>query len=274
MKVVFHQVTPAAQESFRVLELRGPTSACSWHFHPEYQIGLVLRGSGHRIVGDNLSPHVWQFEDSPERPRREVHALVVYFKEDSLGAGFFSRPEAAAIRRLLQRAAVGLAAGGRTRRAAAAILQEMPARAGFDRVLDLLRVLHLLAGSEELRPIASAGFAPRLPDLAGERIRRVTDYVQQHLADELGRDRVAALACLSPGAFSRFFRARTGKTFQDFVTELRIGRACRLLGEVELNVTEVAQMCGFGNAASFNRAFRRVKRINPTEFRRQMQVRN
>jgi len=288
MKVAYHQVTQTAQESFRVMELRGPGYQCTWHFHPEFQIGLVLQGTGHRIVGDNISPleagdlallgpnlpHAWQFEASASGARRELHAIIVYFREDSLGADFLQRPEAAPIRRLLRRAATGLSVKGRARRAAAALLTAMAAHEGFQRVLDLLQLLHLLAGSDELVPICSAGFLPRLPDQDGERLRRVCELIQQRLGEPLHRDEVAKLAHFSPAAFSRFFKARTGKTFHDFVTELRIGRACRLLSEHELNVTEVALACGFANVASFNRAFRRTKQANPTQFRKKLQAMN
>ena len=270
------------------MELRGPDYRCTWHFHPEFQIGLVLQGEGHRIVGDNISPlepgdlsllgpnlpHAWQFENATARPRREHHAIIVCFKEDSLGADFLKRPEADAIRRLLKRAAVGLQAKGRTRRAAAALVPAMPGHDGFQRVIDLLQLLHLLAGSEELVPISSAGYLPRLPDRYGERRRRICDLIQQRIVEPLHRDDIAAAAHFSPAAFSRFFKARTGKTFHGFVTELRLGRACRLLGELELNVTEVALACGFASVASFNRSFRRVKRMNPTEFRKKLRALN
>lgn len=288
MKVVYHQVMQPAEESFRVLEVRGTNHPCSWHFHPEYQLGLLLKGSGHRIVGDSLAPlevgdvsllgpnlpHVWQFEREGAEYAPEVHAVIIYFREDSLGAGFFERPEAAEVKRLLSRSTVGLAAKGRAGREAAALMQTLAAHSGFLRVLDLLRILHLLANSEELVPICSAGFMPQLPDQEGERLRRVCSMIQERIGEPLHRDAIAAEAHLSPAAFSRFFKARTGKTFQDFVSELRIGRACRLLGEQEMNVTEIAFACGFGNVASFNRSFRRAKKMNPTAFRRKLRALN
>lgn len=288
MKVTYHQVMQTAQESFRLLELRGPNYNCTWHFHPEYQIGLVLKGSGHRIVGDNISPlepgdlallgpnlpHAWQFEDPPPGRARELHGIIIYFKEDSLGEDFFKRPEAERVRRVLNRAAVGLQVLGKTRRQAAALIQAMPAHEGFQRLLDLLQLLHLLATSEELVPICSLGFMPNLPDHEGERLRKVCGLIQQRLAEPIHRDEIARLAHFSPGAFSRFFKLRTGKTFHDFVTELRIGRACRLLSEHEMNITEVALACGFGNVASFNRSFRRAKKVNPTDFRKKLQALN
>jgi len=288
MKVTYHQVTSTPQESLRLLELRGPSYHCTWHFHPEYQLGLVIKGAGHRIVGDNIGPleagevsllgpnlpHAWQFDEPTSKRDRELQCVIVYFKEDFLGPDFLKRPEVEHIRRLLKRAATGLQIRGKTRRAAATLLQAMPAHEGFQRVLDLLELLHLLASSEELVPICSSGFLPKLPDQNGERLRKICELIQERIAEPIHRDDIAAAAHFSPGAFSRFFKARTGKTFHDFVTELRIGRACRLLAEQEMNVTEVALACGFANVASFNRSFRRMKRVNPTEFRKRMPALN
>lgn len=287
MKMTYHQVQPTPEESFRVLELRGPHYHCTWHFHPEYQLGIVLKGAGHRIVGDSIAPleagdisllgpnlpHAWQFETAPGA-RRELHGIVVYFKEDSLGPGFFTRPEAQRILRLLKRASVGLQVLGRTRRDVTPLLEAMPRAEGFQRVIILLQVLHRLAQSEEVVPICSPGFMPKGPDREGERLRRICDLIQQRLAEPLHRDDVARQANFSPAAFSRFFKKRTGKTFHDFVAELRVGRACRLLGEQELNVTEIAYACGFTNIASFNRCFRRAKQAAPTEYRRKLLAMN
>ena len=288
MNITYHQVTRDAGESLRVIEVRGPTYKCTWHFHPEFQLGLVVQGSGHRIVGDSIAPletgdlsllgpnlpHAWQFENPAGRQPRELHGIIVYFAPDFPSADFLAKPEAERLRRLLERARLGLQVMGRTRRAAAEILQKMPQHDAMQRVIDLLQTLHLLAASEEIVPIASPGFVEAQSTADGERLRRVCEIIQQRLAEPLRRDDIAAEAHFSPAAFSRFFHSRTGKTFQEFVTDLRIGRACRLLGGREMNVTEVALACGFSSIASFNRTFRRVKKVNPTEYRRQLELMN
>jgi AraC-like DNA-binding protein len=228
-----------------------------------------LHAGDFALLGPNL-PHAWQFEKSNAPGAKDIHSIIVYFREDSLGADFFSRPEAATVRRLLRRATVGLAAKGRTRRECAAQVQAMAGHTGMQRVIDLLQILHRLATSEEVVPICSVGFTPELPDAEGEKLRRVCALIQERIAEPLHRDEIAAAAHFSPAAFSRFFKARTGKTFHDFVTELRVGRACRLLAERELNITEIAFASGFASVAGFNRCFRRAKRANPTEYRRQL----
>jgi AraC-like DNA-binding protein len=137
-------------------------------------------------------------------------------------------------------------------------------------VLDLLALLHLLAGSSELTTLCSTGFQPLAAELEIERLRRVCEYIQTHHSEPIDRDAIAAIAHLSPSAFSRFFKMHTGKTFRDFVTEVRVGHACRMLVEAEDNVTEIALRCGFADGSTFDRSFRRTKKMSPTQFRRQV----
>jgi len=101
------------------------------------------------------------------------------------------------------------------------------------------------------------------------RMHRVTHYINTHLADSIGRAVVAREANLSLGAFSRFFRLRTGKTLPEYLNELRVGRACSLLAHEELKVTDIALECGFRNLANFNRQFRNITRMAPRDYRAQ-----
>jgi AraC-like DNA-binding protein len=285
VRAPFYQVATAVESSFRVLEIRGAYAGCSWHFHPECQLGLVLNGRGQRIVGDSLCPikrgevvllgatlpHVWHYEPTgPDGP--PVHAIVIHFRDDFAGSEFFRKPELRDVRLLLARATHGLQANGRTREEAAALIQTMARHDGLPRLLDLLSVLHLLSGSRELTPLCSAGFQPLCADLEVERLRRVCAHIQANLESRLTREEAAGLAHLSESAFSRFFKAHTGKTFHEFVNEVRIGHACRLLMEPDFNVSEVAFRCGFGDVTSFNRSFRRHKRTTPTDYRRRLQA--
>jgi len=282
-RVPYYQVQGLADASFRLLEIRGAQSGCSWHFHPEHQLGYVIQGDGKRVVGDSICPincgevvllganlpHVWRYNEQPE-PGDEAYAIVIHFGDAFLGSEFFHKPEMRDIRLLLSRASLGLQAKGETREQAAKIFHSMLQREGFGRVLDLLSLLHLLAVSSELETISSAGFQCRSAEVEIERLRRVYDYVQSNYSDSIDRDSVAAIAHLSPSAFSRFFKKHTGKTFLDFLNEVRVGQACRLLMEPEFNITEVARLCGFADISTFDRSFRRIKEMNPSEYRQRI----
>jgi AraC-like DNA-binding protein len=221
------------------------------------------------LVGANL-PHVWHQEQSREGPREAVHAIIVRFLDTFLGSGFLEIPEARALRRLLRRARRGLHVTGRTREIVAAKLERLPAAQGLERLAGLLSILEALAVSSSLKPLASPGFVPSLSSDDQGRVERVTAFLHAHLADPIDRAAVAAEAHLSVGAFSRFFKLRIGKTLPQYVNELRVGRACQLLAQEQLKVTDLALQCGFRNLANFNRRFRKITRMTPRDYRRQL----
>src|ERR1035437_9797110 len=156
---------------------------------------------------------------------------------------------------------------------APAVLDAARVMKGMDRVLQFLQILAALAGSEDCEPIASPGFAANASLFDQERMDRVFQFLNGKVGEPVRLSEAARIVNLSEGAFSRFFRMHTGKTFPEFVNELRIGRACTLLMEDNLNITEVAYECGFTNLSNFNRQFLRLKGLSPREFRLQLQQR-
>jgi len=143
----------------------------------------------------------------------------------------------------------------------------------MERVLQFLSILVILAGSEDCKPIASPSFAADTSLYDQERMDRVFQFLNSQLGRAVRLAEAARIVNLSEGAFSRFFRLHTGKTFPEFVNELRIGHASSLLMEDNLNVTEVAFKCGFTNLSNFNRQFLKLKGLSPREFRLQLQQR-
>ncbi len=276
------ETTPQSlRESFHCEVVRGRGYGARWHFHPEVQLTLVLQSAGYRIVGDNISPlvpgdlvlvgaslpHVWHQDESRNGARDAVHAIVVRFREDFLGNHFLQSPELDAVRRLLKRSARGLHVTGPAGDATAALLRDLSTQQGLGRLLKLLEILGLLATSTHLHPIASANFSPALRDTDTERMQRVMRFIHDHLDRLVERDAVARCAALSAGAFSRFFKTRTGKTLPQYVNELRIGNACTRLRDANAKVADIALECGFENLANFNRQFRAITGINPREYR-------
>ncbi len=283
MKPVFEKVPRKQWESFHCEVIHGPDYGTRWHFHPEHQLTLAIRSEGHRIVGDSIQPlrdgdlvlvgsnlpHVWHQDQSRGKKRRSVHAIVIRFSEDFLGADSLARPEMEPVKRLLQRAGRGLAITGRSREAVAVRAQALAEAKGLSRLVHLLAILDLLSKSKDLRTLASAGYAPVLRHEDQDRMERVCDFIHSRLTDEIDRGQLARVAHLSLGAFSRFFKSRTGKTVPEYVNELRVGRACRMLGEERLNITDIALDCGFRNLANFNRRFREIVKMTPREYRRE-----
>jgi AraC-like DNA-binding protein len=146
-------------------------------------------------------------------------------------------------------------------------MHAISAGSGLQRIIDLLEILDLMANSTEITPVATAGFMPEVNLVDEQRLSMVCGYIIQHLDETIERDALARLVNLTPISFSRYFKARTGKTLPDFVNELRIGRACRMLAEEEQSITDIALTCGFANQAHFHRQFRRRIKVSPREYR-------
>jgi len=283
MKPVFEKVPRRDWESFHCEVVHGPDYGTRWHFHPEFQLTLAIRSRGHRVVGDSISPltdgdlvllgtnlpHVWHQD---EGSGTSVDAVIVRFQETFLGRDFLDMPEMEPVRRLLRRAGRGLEARGAVRAEVAGRMQRLAESEGLTRVVELLAILDILARARDLRPLASASYEPVLHPADQGRMERVCDHIHQHLTEDIDRTQLAKLAHLSEGAFSRFFRSRTGKTVPEYINEVRIGRACRMIAEDRQNITDIALDCGYRNLANFNRRFREVAGCTPREYRSQMRT--
>jgi AraC-like DNA-binding protein len=283
MKPVFQRLTIESEEGFVFKAIRGSGFDCPWHVHPEYELILVIQGHGYRIVGDNISrlsagdlvlvgpglPHIWQDEPGPGG-HGSVRFLLIQFEAKFLGDGLLRLPAMEPLRRLLRRAARGLHIVGKTKSKVTVAMKQMAGMKGMDRVVQFLQILAMLAGSEDCEPIASASFVADARLFDQERMDRVFQFLNSKGKEPVRLSEAARILSLSEGAFSRFFRMHAGKTFPQFVNELRIGQACRLLVEDNLNVTEVADRCGFINISNFNRQFLRLKGVSPRAFRLQL----
>jgi AraC-like DNA-binding protein len=273
------RVAPGPASSFVWKRRRDPRFEFSWHFHPEVELTRVVRSRGRRLVGDSVEdyadgdlvllgpelPHTWHSEPGRRGPHE---AVVVQFAPAFLGPAFLAVPELLPVRRLLERARRGLRFEGRPAREVGRRLDAMQDLDGFARLRSLLEVLALLAAERRARPLASPGYAP--PARRGDpaRIDRVCRFLAERFLEDVPLAEAASRAHLSPSAFCRFFRARTGKTLVGYLNELRIGHACRLLVETDRPVADVAFASGFHNLAHFNRRFLALRGRPPREFRR------
>jgi AraC-like DNA-binding protein len=279
MKARLEQVEVGREVSFTCRRTAGPGWGFQWHFHPEYELTLIVRGSGQRFVGDDIAdfragdlvllgpslPHTWYSRRPVRNPPHE--AVVIQFLPSFMGDGFLERPETRSIARLLRQAGSGLHFRGASQAAAAERMQQITALPPLMRLTELLHILDILARCRSARTLSSPRFkAPARPS-EQRRIHRALQYVHENLAGELTLTDAAARVRLSPSAFSRFFRRASGKGFAQYVNELRVGRACELLAETDRNIAVIAMDCGFNNLSNFNRRFKEVRGLAPREYR-------
>jgi AraC-like DNA-binding protein len=285
MKPILEKLTPEPECSFVLQKDSFPYYPTPWHYHPEYELVLVLRSSGRKIIGDHVSrftdgdlaligpnlPHVYDNDpayyekDSPLR----AEAIVIHFAEDFLGKSFFQLPEMKKVRQLFKSAQQGVQIEGNTRQEIAGKMALMLDLPPAQRLTELLNMLILLSQSEEQSLLASPGFVQNYSSANAERLDPVLAYLMQHFTEEISLEAVSSIANMSPQSFCRFFKHCTRKTFLEFLNELRVGHACRLISENRYNISEIGYKSGFNNLSNFNRQFRRVMGKTPTAYRKE-----
>lgn len=280
MEASYERVETPPDASWSWYILRRTAFRFGWHFHREVELTLITRGTGQRYIGDSVEtyepgdlvligselPHTYASE--PRGHRHTQEAVVAQFDPQFLGATLFARPEFAAIDRLLARAQRGLVFTGRSASDVARQFRGLGSLPGASRTIALLSVLTALADATPApRDLASPGFHPTLDRASRERIDNVCRFLSRSYAAPVSLSETAAVAHMTPAAFSRFFTRTLGRTFTTYLTELRIAAACRLLLDTELSIAEVANRSGYGNLSNFNRKFRQLKHLTPREFR-------
>ena len=255
-----------------------------FHFHPEYEIILILESNGQRFVGDSITdfsavdlcmfgsdlPH--KFYSKGLSSKDAVSQIVIQFHENFLGMGFFDRRPFQKIKELLQRSSRGICFTGATRQDLTDRIRELPSKTSAAAVIEVLHMLHLLSLSNEFSLLSSPGFTDNTSSDDSTRMTRVYDYILQNFKRDLTLDEVAAVAFLSPSAFCRYFKKFTRKTLSEFLIDFRIGYACKLLQSNNLGISQVSAEAGFNNVSYFNRKFKAIKGKTPMEYQKNFMV--
>lgn len=137
----------------------------------------------------------------------------------------------------------------------------------MDQFLDMLRILYELSMDTGARTLASHSFAPTVTGSESRRISKVKDYIAHHYTEEIKLDDLAKLAAMAPSAFSRFFKQHTGRAPVDYIIDVRVGAAARMLVDTTTSVSEICYACGFNNLSNFNRTFKSRRGYTPRGFR-------
>lgn len=255
-----------------------------WHFHPEYQLFVVLQGTGRRFIGDQAQrfgpgdlvltgpnlPHVWRSDEAyfEKDSGLLTEGIVVYFRDVILNDGLLETQEGLKIRQLLGHSERGLSFYGATQQRVISQLRELVQAEGFDRILGLLQILHELSLSEEYQVLSRHGYAKLGKVADHDRMEKVVSYIMARFAEPIRLRDVAAVARMSETAFCRYFKEHTNLSLFQFISELRIGYACKLLAEEDLSVARIAYQCGYSTLSNFNRQFKAISGLTPREYKR------
>ncbi|MGJ8676460.1 MAG: AraC family transcriptional regulator [Akkermansiaceae bacterium] len=255
----------------------------AWHYHAEIDILLFLNYQGQHITGDYIGsfgpgtllvngpniPHAFN-SLSCQLDGAEVPAIsVIQFSEQTIGAELLSKSEMTLIRNFIHSTNRSFEILGTARDRAAEIIQQIHDATYAHRLSLFLLLLETLAlaPQQEKKPLVSEFYAPVLNENNISRIDIVRSWVLENICAKINLEEAAAQIHMRPKSFSQFFKKNTGKSFVQYIKELRIGLACQKLLETNLSIIEICYQSGFNNLSNFNRQFLDLKKMTPKDFR-------
>lgn len=269
------------KDALYIADRRKKEFAYPIHNHDAYELNFVENANGvRRIVGDSsevigdydlvliTSPdleHVWEQHKCVSQNVREI---TIQFKFGLGDDDFFEKNPFSNIRHMLNEARKGLCFPLATIVKVYEKLDRMSSITdGFEALMQFLDILNILSRSEGARALATTSYAKVTIEDDSRRILKVKNYINENYMYELKLATLADLANMSPSAFSRFFKLHTGRTLSDYIIDIRMGFATRLLLDTNDTIAEVGFNCGYNNLSNFNRIFKRKKGCSPSEFR-------
>lgn len=278
---IIREITPLSEKDcFYIADRHKTEFTYPIHCHKEFELNFVEHASGlKRIVGDSMemvgeydlvlitSPdleHVWE---QGECCSEDIHEITVqfspYFIANLIQTNQFDR-----VRTMLTKAQNGLCFPLHAVMKVYNLIEELSETKGFYAVIKFLTLLYELSYfTDEARELSSSSFAKIEVQSDSRRVQRIQQYINTHYQEEIRLTQLADMVGMTPASFSRFFKLRTGKSLSEYIIDIRLGYAIRLLADSTMSIAEICYECGFNNLSNFNRMFKKKKKYSPKEFR-------
>ncbi len=277
MKPMIEKLPLAVDSSFVARTHRTPLFEVPWHQHIEYELILFTEGAGLSFIGNAVDefevddifflgsdlPHTFQ------KSHKDLitSAIVIHFREDFWGKDFLTLPECKAIKKLLATSAHGMKLTGETKKILKPLIHALESESGFIKIVRLCECLQILSQTQDYKLISTQQIKAVNPQ-EQIRIDSIFQYTMENFKSPIELAVIAGIANMTVPAFCSYFKKRTRKTYLDFVHEIRIGYACKLLLTTQMNILDICYESGFESIANFNRQFLRRKNMTPGQFRK------
>lgn len=282
MKPELINVSASGSKSIKIKQLNTSRLIASFHFHDLCELVWIEKSYGKRIVGDHIGnfedndlvlmapnlPHIWQNDKSYKNNQENtVKSIVVYFPSDVFVALTDDQNVLSQTQNLISRAGRGLTFGLETTDAVREILLKIPSQNGFDRISSVVSIIKLLSAAKDYEFLASISFKNEYDLKDSNRINKVYQFLMENFQRDILLKEVADLCNMTTNSFCRFFKARSQKSLNQFLNEIRIGHACKLLRNADFSVSDVCYASGYNNLTNFNKFFKQIKGMKPSEYR-------
>lgn len=270
-------------KAFDIVKVARPYFVVPWHFHPEIELMYLTSGSGTRFVGDSIESysanelvmvgsdlaHVWKSGEEHFAKKDPVLAGATYIvvKETALGS-LLVWEEMRSVVQLFQRARRGLKFGENITGKVGKMILETYEQTGPDQFISFLQILNELAETEDFTFLCQASYRQKVNEYDLAKLDSVLDYLIMNFSTDIRLEDVAEIANMSLTAFCRYFKERTHKTVIQFLNEIRIDQAQKMLASSQDSIETISTRCGFHNITHFYQQFQKITGATPLQFRK------
>lgn len=285
MKLILKDSPNLANERLTITQKEVPCLDSTWHYHAQYELLYISSSNGIRFVGDSVShffpgdlvlvgaylPHLWRNDVSyyQEAETKDVNTIIIKFTKNFIGEDTFTQPEFSAINQLLDESKYGLSFGQNTSQQLHHELMKIGGLSAVEQSIKLLSLLNQLSITKD-REVLSSTDMRKYTEENSQRIDTVLKFISDNYDSYITLKDVADIACLTTNSFCRFFKKMTNKSFTQFLNEVRIRNAARLLVQEDLPVSEVCYTVGYRTITNFNRQFKHIMGCTPNAYRYSM----
>jgi len=276
MKVLPFKIPKAKNISLIYQEDKGKILYDKLHQHEEIQLCAIIKGEGSLVVGDSINeyksgdiliigsyvPHVFKSDTSN---CKTTFMQTLFFTKTSFGEHFFELGDFTEIQQIFT---ISQSGGILTtnKKVVLELFQQLKKASNLHRFILFLIIISKLLKAE-IKPLSTFIYPKKYSDNEGKRMSNIMEYTMNSFQKEINLHTISEISYMTPNAFCRYFKQRTNKTYFQFLIEVRIENACRLLKNKDLLITEVSEKSEFKNISNFNRKFKDNKGITPSKFR-------
>jgi YesN/AraC family two-component response regulator len=281
MKLHFLDRSNTESKSFTFKHNSYPNFLKIWHYHPELELVHIVKSTGTRFIGDSIQkfkegeviligenlPHMWlnNAEYFEENSILISEAIAIHFKKEFLGLELLSSQEFILIKKMIDESKYGLKFINIDQEIKDMIIS-LTKYEGFDKLLIFLQILNELSKHSKVKRLTSTGFHSTFVKTGNKNLDKSYEHIFKNFTKSISLEEIAEIANMNPSAFSRFFKRIHRKGFKEYLNEIRIGYACKLLIENEHNITTICYESGFNNISNFNRQFKKIKGKSPSDY--------
>ena len=278
---LYFKVPRLEEETIRVETWDLPHFFNPVHFHEDCQISYILEGEGTIHTGTNIEPfskgdillfgnnmpHALRNNDRfcSKNSKLNAKAISVFFNEKTFIKTFELIPEFKDVRNFIDVMNYGLKISNENIGDLGIQIKAFIDTHGTSRILTFIKLLNQISKCENMKSLSDSLLKVRASN-SNDKLNKVYDHLLQNYMMPLKLGDIASLVNMTPNSFCRYFKNRTKKTFSELLIEVRINRACKLIGNDKYNVTEAFMACGYNSSSNFYRHFRKIKGLTPTEY--------